>query len=178
MISTSAQRSSSEPYIENVIPTVEPSTTINEYDPVSNSTKPKQVPPGTWVRVDKWLEAMDAVKPPAVRIPWNFDTIKRYWVVGDLEATLGARGLDFDPLANVAMRVQALRQHFRQTFRINRRYMERNRSLRAVRVGIVDPISGARAPAGVRGRVSVCAPARAAAHVCVCVCVCARTHTA
>ena len=151
---TSAQPVGSHPYIENVLPTVDPVTDISEYDPVAGSVVTKPVPPGTWVRVDKWLEAMDADRPEG-SLPWNFKTIKRHWLKGDLEAVLGAKGLDLDAEANIAMRVQTLRQHFRQTFRVNRKYMERIRSLRSVRVGIIDPVSGARAPAAVWGQACI-----------------------
>lgn len=151
---TSAQPISSEPYIENVIPTVDPVTTLNEYDPEVNAVVPKDVPPGTWVRADKLLEAWGDDAPDD-SFPWTFDTIKRHWLKGDLEGVLGARGLDLDEDGNIAMRVQALRQHFRQTFRINRRYMERTRSLRAVRVGLLDPVTGARAPAAVWGQACI-----------------------
>jgi hypothetical protein len=147
---TSAQPNRSAPYIDNVIPTVDPETTLTEFDPEVGTTT-KTVPPGTWVRVDEWLEAMDADRPEG-SLPWTFDTIKRHWLKGDLEGVLGARGLDLDSDANVAMRVQALRQHFRQTFRINRRYMERIRDIRAVRVALLDPVTGARAPAAVWGQ--------------------------
>lgn len=148
---TSAQPVHYAPYVENVLPTVDATTTIYEFDPQTRTTIGKQVPPGTWVRVDKWLDAMNQDRPPE-SLPWTFATISRHWLKGDLEAVLGASGLDFDQEANVAARVQTLRQHFRQTFRVNRRYMERIRSLRAVRAALLDPVTGARAPAAVWGQ--------------------------
>lgn len=151
---TSAAPARSRPYIENVLPTVDPQTVVREFDPETGTERSKTVRPGTWVRVDRWLEAMNATRP-ADSLEWTFDTIKRHWLKGDLEGVLGARGLDLDERANVAMRVQALRQHFRQTFRINRRYTERFRSIRPVRVGILDPVSGARAPAAVWGQACI-----------------------
>lgn len=152
--STSSQPSRTAPYIENVLPTVDPETEISEYDPESDSAVSKTVPPGTWVRVDQWLAAMDNDRPEG-SLPWTFDTIKRHWVAGDLEGVLGARGLDIDETANVAMRVATLRQHFRQTFRVNRRIMERCRDIRPVRVALLDPVTGARAPASVWGQACV-----------------------
>jgi len=151
---TSASPSRDAPFVENVIPTVDPETTIEEYDPVADQVVGKVVPPGTWVRFDKWLSAMDDDRPSG-SLPWTFETIKRHWLKGDLDGVLGARGLDFDEDANVSMRVQALKQHFRQTFRINRRYMERVRDLRAVRVALLDPVTGARAPAAAWGQACV-----------------------
>jgi hypothetical protein len=142
------------PFIENVIPTVDPSTIITEYDPQTGATEQKEVPSGTWVEVRSWLAAMDQDRPEG-SLPWTFDTIKTHWVAGDLDGVLGGRGLDLDENANVSMRIQALKQHFRQTFRINRRYMERVRDLRAIRAGLIDPITGARAPAAVWGQACV-----------------------
>lgn len=152
---TSAAPISSAPFIENVCPTVDPETELEgEYDPELNQSPPKTVPAGTWVEMSVLLEAWDNDRPDG-SLPWTFDTIKRHWLKGDLEGVLGARGLDLDSEANIAMRVQALRQHFRQSFRINRRFMERTRSLRAIRVGMLDPVTGARAPAAVWGQACI-----------------------
>lgn len=152
--STSSAPSRTAPYIENVLPTVDPETEITEFDPEEGTDVTKRVPPGTWVRFDAWLAAMDADRPEG-SLPWTFDTIKKHWVAGDLEGVLGARGLDFDETANVAMRVATLRQHFRQTFRINRRIMERCRDLFSLRVAVLDPVTGARAPSAVWGQACV-----------------------
>ena len=149
---TSAQPVRNRPYIENVCPTVDAFTEIQgEYDPEINQTPTKRVPPGTWVRFDKLLEAWDRERPEG-SWPWTFKTIKEHWVKGNLEGALGAQGKDVDNNANIALRVQAIRTHFRQSFRINSRYMSRVRSLRAVRVGMLDPVTGARAPAAVWGQ--------------------------
>jgi len=152
---TSAQPVRNAPYLENVCPTVDPKTELsNEFDPESGMYQRKTVPPGTWVRFDKLLAAWDADKPEG-SWPWTFKTIKMHWLKGNLEGVLGAQGKDVDTEANIALRVQAIRQHFRQTFRINRRYMTRVRSLRAVRVGMLDPVTGARAPAAVWGQACI-----------------------
>lgn len=151
---TTAPPSRNAPYLDNVLPTVDPSTDITEFDPERGEVVTKSVPPGTWVQVSAWLQAMDADRPEG-SAPWTFETIRKHWLKGDLEGVLGARGLDLDATGNVAMRVAALRQHFRQTFRIQRRYMERIRSLRAVRVALLDPVTGARAPAAVWGQACI-----------------------
>lgn len=153
---TSADPVRDEPYLENVIPTVDEETTVTEYDPVTGQTVTKEdVPPGTWVTLRAWLTAMDAVKPVGA-MDWTFDTIKAFWMTGDLESMLGGssdRGIkDLASQANVASRVQALRQHFRQTFRLNRRYMDRVRDIQAYRVAMIDPVTAARAPAAVWGQ--------------------------
>lgn len=151
---TSADPNADAPYLENVIPTVDPETDLIVYDPEKKADVSTTVPPGTWVPVKQWLAAMDSFSPED-SLPWTFDTIKRHWLKGDLDGVLGGRGLDLDEEANVSMRIQALKQHFRQTFRINRRYMERIRNLLAVRVALLDPVTGARAPAAVWGQACV-----------------------
>jgi hypothetical protein len=148
---TTGGKNPDSPFLENVLPTVDPETTVNIYDPESGTTKRTKVAPGTWVEVSEWLAAMDADRPENSQ-PWTFDTLRMGWVAGDLEGLLGAGGREIDTEANIALRVAALRQHFRQTFRINRRYMDRIRSLRAVRVAQLDPVTGARAPAAVWGQ--------------------------
>lgn len=151
---TRSQPDPDDPYLENVIPTTDPITEIPEYDPVEDRLIIKMVPAGTWVRVDNWLGVMNDMRPEG-SLPWTFDTIRRHWLKGDLDGVLGGRGLDLDPLGDVSMRIQALKQHFRQTFRINRRYMENIKELRNVRVATIDPVNAARAPAAVWGQACI-----------------------
>ena len=151
---TSAAPVKGSPYIDNVIPTVDPETVITaEYDSELGPVD-KTVPPGTYVRVDRWLAAMDLIKPEGSD-PWTFATIQQHWLKGDLDGILGGRGLDLDENGNVSMRIQALKQHFRQTFRVNRTYTERLRDVQAIRVAMLDPVTGARAPAAVWGQACV-----------------------
>jgi hypothetical protein len=147
---TSAQPIANDAYVDNVIPTTDPKTEITEFDPGQNRTVTKTVPMGTYVRVDKWLEAMDKDRPEG-SLPWTWTSVKHHWFKGDLDA-IWIRGKDLDPTGNAAMRLQAFRQHFRQTFRLNRKYMERIRNLRPIRVALLDPVTGARAPAAVWGQ--------------------------
>lgn len=152
---TSADPGRDTPYIENVLPTVDPKTTLFEYDPELNQSVPKRdVPPGTWVEVRQWLDAMNAVRPEG-SLPLTFETIKRHWLKGDLDGVLGGRELDLETTGVVALRVQALKQHFRQTFRMSRRYVERLRDIQPVRAGLLDPVTGARAPAAVWGQACI-----------------------
>lgn len=147
---TSASLNRNSPFIENVIPTVDPSTQLQDFDPERGTTDTKTVPMGTWIEASNWLTAMNTLRP-STAYEWKFENFAPQWVLGDLEAILGARrnGQNLDTLAdaNVMMRVQALKQHFRQTFRVNRRYMERVRDISPVRVGVLDPVTGARATA-------------------------------
>lgn len=141
------------PWVENVIPTVDPVTIVTRYDPFLEKEVTGPVPAGTWVEAKKWLQAMDATRNSASE-PWTFDTISTYWMEGSLEGALGASGAQMNVAseANMPARVSALKQHWRQTFRINRRYMERIRDLMNVRVALLDPVTGARAPSAAWGQ--------------------------
>lgn len=144
-------RSRQRPFLDNVIPTVDPSTVVGrEFDPEKETFVDKTVAQGTWVEVKNWLEAMDADKPEN-SLPWTFETIRKFWVRFDLEGVLGAGQKIPDTLetGNAAARVSALREHFRQTFRLNRTLVERVRDMMDVRVATIDPVTGARAPAAV-----------------------------
>jgi hypothetical protein len=139
------------PTMQNVIPTVDRLTLVEIQNPYTGEWSWENVVAGTWVQMDKWLQAMDEDRPSG-SAPWTFETIRAHWLMGDLEGVLGAKGQDLDSTANVAMRVQALRQHFRQTFRINPRYVVRSREILPHRVATLDPISGTRTPASVWGQ--------------------------
>lgn len=154
---TSADPGRNRPFIENVLPTVDPETTITEWDPEENERKEKKVPPGTWVTVRQWLEAMDAVKP-AGSPPWTFEYIRMLWLAGDMEGAFSGtelRGSGLTETGSVSARISVLRQHFRQTFRINRRFTERIRDLKNIRIAVLDPTTGARAPAAVWGQATI-----------------------
>lgn len=149
--SSTPSRRKTDPYLENILPTVDPTTNLAQWDPFSSTYRSgSDVPAGTWVEVLQWLLAMDADKPE-YSAPWNFETIKNLWMRkdGGLEQVLGATGLDIDEDGNIAQRVSALREHFRGTFRLNYAMTERIRDFLDVRVAMLDPITGARAPAAV-----------------------------
>jgi hypothetical protein len=155
---TQASPNRNEPFLENVLPTVDLKTTISEYDPQADRVISKDLAPGNWIRVDKWLDYVNTTIDPADSGPWTFENIRHFWTVGGLEAVLGAQGngvVDQTKNANGVQRVQALRENLRQTMRINRRYMERIRDIRPVRAALLDPVTGARAPAAVWGQICV-----------------------
>ena len=137
------------PYLENVIQTVDDSTTVTEYDPISQTQITKSnLPPGTWVNFKSWLSAMEDRRPPN-SWPWTFKTISMLWLQGELDGALGAGGKDLDTEANISLRIQAIKQHFRQSFRINRRFMESVRDIKNVSAMLIDPYTGARGPSRV-----------------------------
>lgn len=143
-------------YLENVIPTTDISTEVNEYDPELNIyVRKPNIRQGTYIRAYEWVEAMGE-KTPWAAFPWEFDTIRRLWVIGDLEGCLGARAdQDSDPRGRATSRVSALRDHLRVTFRVNKRFMDRVHEILPERVGVFDPVTGTKQHAGVWGQCCV-----------------------
>jgi len=140
-----------EGYLENVLPTVDLETDVDLLNPKTQTLERVTVPPGTWVPVKQWLEAMDRMRPSA-SYPWTFETIRELWIIGDLEGGLGARPeVDDNTEGVVAERVGALRAHFRQTWRLSQRWMDRISELLPIRAGLYDPFHGVRQPASVWG---------------------------
>ena len=128
----------------------------------------KTVGPGTWVNFQAWLKAMDIIHGPKVNpgaLKWNFDTIRRFWLKGNLEGMLvgsNLRGSRTPDNTNVLTAVRALRESFRQDFRVSRRYRNRIESLMPYRVALLDPISGMRMPASVWGQACLIPTAKGA----------------
>lgn len=111
----------------------------------------RKVPQGTWITFAEALAAWG--QPPLIAVgsqltyrfilqalvPWN-----------DLWGPLGILG-SLDPNAEWSGRIRALQSHFRQTYRINRRWMDRILSLKAYSIGTVDQATGQRGPARAYG---------------------------
>jgi len=152
---TSASTPTTEPFLENMVKTVDPQTTMTIKDPNTGSPKSVDVPAGSYVPFDAWLTAMNN-DIGANSAPWTFDTLRWAWTTGQLGPALGIGGkVEVDTTANVAARVAALTQHFRQTFRLNPRYMQRVKALLPYRVGLINPVTGERAPAAVWGQMCI-----------------------
>lgn len=149
--STQSSGNPNEGYLENVLPTVDLETDVELWNPRTKAFERVIVPPGTWVPVKAWLEAMERVKPSS-SYPWTFETIRECWITGDLEGALGARfDVDDNKDGKVAERVAALRQHFRQTWRLSPLWMDRIERILPIRAGLLDPFTHTRQPASVWG---------------------------
>ena len=146
------------PYMENVMPTVDPETDVLVRDPITGKIGTVTVPMGTWVQFDELLSAWNNTRPAGCA-EWKTDTIRKYWVSGGLEGILGGtadKGIpDLVANANISMRVAAIRAHWRRTFRINPRYVDRIRDIQAVRVSPLDPVTGARAASPVWAEMAI-----------------------
>lgn len=150
------------PFLENVIPTVDPTMAVGQIrDPETGELHDNIVAMGTYVEFTQWLKAADEDKPTG-SFPWTLKTIRQSWVEppGNLADALSAvadkqTGEPKDDKVNFISRYLALKRHFRQTFRINPRYMDRIRDIAPYRVGVLDPVMGARAHAPVWGQACV-----------------------
>jgi hypothetical protein len=124
-------------YADNVAPVPDPTVTVNG----------QPQPTGTWLRLETLYTAWGsnpltgaALTTQDVRIcmvPY-LDMWSRF-----VEAGLAV------PDADWASRIACVQTHFRQTFQINRRWMDRIRELRAERVGTINPERGTRGKAPV-----------------------------
>lgn len=129
-------------FMQNVLPLPDPNTSIGG----------KQFVQGTWFPFgDRLYNAWntptaDAPAPPDGVPQLNDDTINLYWFMDRLHQLYDRLG-DFNPFQAWAQRVEAIKAHYRQTYQINRRWMDMMHSIRAYRVGILDPENGTRAPA-------------------------------
>lgn len=149
------------PFCENVIPTTDPETLVTYNDPDSpGKLITGKVPAGTWIPIRAWLEAMEDLRlatDPVVGWPWTFNTIRMHWNLGGLDGAFGARPdgkLDFDELGSLSARVNALKDHFRTHFQVNRRVMERVQDITAVRASM-NPMTGQQVPARAWGQMTI-----------------------
>lgn len=154
-----ATRGDKSKYLENVLPV--PDLTL--------AVGGRTVTRGTYITFDEAFTAwgipqfagagpaVPGSAPPAL----SHSIVRQLWMGGRLEALYAEVG-KLVPDADWAARVRAVRQHYRQTYRISPYWMARIRSLSAERVAVIDPENGVRAPAfvtadyayqpGVRGR--------------------------
>jgi len=115
---------------------------------------------GTWINIDAALRAWNDTAangaipvndPPAAiapgQIKLDHKLIQRALVpFMDMWTGIGLAGMAV-PDADWMARIAALQAHYRRTFRINRKWMDRIESIRAYRAGTVDAATGTRAPA-------------------------------
>ena len=109
---------------------------------------------GTFITFDEAFAAWGAPNIAAgAKIPGGgasaaltHDLVRLLWHGGRLEAVYAAVG-DVVADSDWSARIRAVRQHYRQTYRISPYWMARIRSISAERVAIIDPENGVRAPA-------------------------------
>jgi hypothetical protein len=119
--------------MENVLPSPDLSLTLETGEKVAE---------GTWITVDQAFKAWG----PAPRIGKNLDhaIVQRLFnPYFDLWGPLSMLGR-LDPFHPWTARIAALQRHYRQTFRINRRIMDRLWRIEGKRFGSIDVVSGQR----------------------------------
>jgi hypothetical protein len=141
--------------MENVLPVPDPSLTLADGSVVVQ---------GTYITFDQALEAwnlaqntslgaiLDALTQGGVTLTKKI--IREAWVTGGWFTLYSELGR-LDPNADWAARLGAIQAHYRQTFRINRVWTDKLRSIRAERLAILDQATGARGPAQVYSDYSV-----------------------
>lgn len=128
------------------------------------TVRSQPLPQGTWITMDDAFRAFGTI--PLVGVPREIDhdLVQRAMIPGmDLWENIGIFGDRPDQtgsLMNWVGRISAIQNHYRRTFRINRRWMDRILSLRAYRLGTIDPQSGQRGPAQAFGDYSIMATQR------------------
>lgn len=126
-------------YIDNVLPQPDYSLVVGS----------KTYPAGTWHSLPALMDAWGVLPNPfgGASLPLSQSIIRKAMVpFMDLWAAIGAVG-QFDPSADWIGRINAVQHHWRQTFRINERWVDRCLVFKPYRVATVDQVSGSRAPA-------------------------------
>lgn len=140
-----SRRQDKSKYLENVLPIPD----------LQLSVGGRTVTRGTYITFDEAFTAwgvpsaaagggvaIPGATPPAL----SHSLVRELWAGGRLEALFTSLG-QITAEADWAARVRAVRQHYRQTYRISPYWMARIRSLSAERVAVIDPENGVRAPA-------------------------------
>jgi len=122
--------------MQNVLPVTDHVLTL-----VSGETVCK----GTWITFGDAFRAWG--NAPGLGRPLDYQIVREMMVpyndmFGPLELTGKA-----SPDADWASRIAAVQEHFRRTYRINRRWMDRVFRLSPYRVAVIDPVTGTRSPA-------------------------------
>lgn len=128
-----------ERYTDNVLPVPDYELSLDGGEPVAQ---------GTWISFPEAFDAWGGLPfHGGGTQALNFAWLRRAMVpFVDFWTTTGLQGSK-DPDADWVARLSAMQQHYRQTYRINRRWMDRLHSIRGERVTIVHPETGTRSPA-------------------------------
>ena len=117
------------------------------------------VPQGTWITFDQAFRAWGTLPIKGAPKAIDHRVVQRAFIPqNDLWAPLKAAGSRPDQQGNLKPwigRICATEANYRQTFRLNRRWMDRALSVRAYRLATIDPQSGQRGPARAYGDYAV-----------------------
>jgi hypothetical protein len=133
--------------MDNVLPSPDYQTTISG----------QTIPQGTWITFPQAFNAWGDM--PVVGKKLDHDILQKAFIPGvDLWAMLRISGNFPDNNGDIkpwAFRYNACQNHYRTTFRLSPRFMDRIFSLRAYRLTTIDPQSGQRGPASAYGDFAV-----------------------
>ena len=119
--------------VENVLP-------IPDYNLVVSG---QTMALGTWIT---FTQALNAWSTPPGYTSFDFAQIRKSFIpFMDLWTPMQLTGTP-RPDENWLARVASIREHYRQTYRVNRKWMDASSSIRAYRVATVDPSTGQRSP--------------------------------
>lgn len=122
-------------FIENVLPLPDPD--IQDY------------PPGTWVTFEKAFDLWGV--NPLIGQKLSHEQVQKRWLNDEFMAALADNAqaiAESQGLTDLWLqRMAAVRRHYRQTYRINRRWVDRIIRLQPYRLAILDTENGTRAPA-------------------------------
>ncbi len=141
--SDAGQRGREHRIIQNVIPVTDPEVTL----------RGKTIARGTFLPAEDWFTAIAALDDaPASAAAFGGkltdDLIRGHWLSGlQLLEVAFVRWEDPAPSGLWSMRLNALRQHWRWTYRILPQWLDKIKSVKAYRVAILDQESGQRAEA-------------------------------
>jgi len=133
------QQSDASSLMENVVPLPDPLTTIGD----KKYSQGTYVPMGAAIAV--WNTELSNLQKKIDPPPLTFANIRKHWFwlealytpIGDLTLA-GAK-------ASWVARIEAIKQHYRRTWQIPRPWRVRMRDIKSHRVGVLDPVTGARA---------------------------------
>lgn len=97
---------------------------------------------GTILGIDELLLSWGWTGVP----PLTFDLIRKLWMTGALEAIYGGAGNLLASYADGPRRIATLRTHWRSTYRIDPKVMDRMERIEATRLSIMDEVTRTRAP--------------------------------
>lgn len=135
---TTRDRQDETRYLDNVGPVPDASLSVSGRD----------VAQGTWLTFDELFSGWTSTAPTTAGVkqpPLSHSVVQELFFSPYLWIMYGGTGGFEDPVQ--LRRVGTVHQHYRQSFRLNRRWRDRIHSVRAYRVAIIDAETGQRAPA-------------------------------
>lgn len=125
-------------YMECVVPVPEYELAVFDED----GDELRTVANGTYLRLAEILRSWNKDKGENVEVDdISEQGIREGWLVDFMEHKWGQVG-KLNPFVIWMKRIAALRQHYRQTYRISRRWMQRFHSIRPYRVSLIDTETG------------------------------------